>query len=87
MNECRLTGVLILVSQFEHGQPETTLELAELLLRHRHDLIHEAVGWMLREVGEKNQPLLFAFLIQHVSQMPRTLLRYAIEKLPESKRQ
>lgn len=81
--------IAIVATQYfiKHGQPETTLELAELLLNHRHDLIHKAVGWMLREVGEKNQPRLFAFLNQHVSQMPRTMLRYAIEKLPESKRQ
>ncbi len=81
--------IAIVATQYfiKHGQPETTLELAELLLEHRHDLIHKAVGWMLREVGEKNPPLLIAFLDQHVSQMPRTMLRYAIEKLPESKRQ
>ena len=80
--------IAIVATQYfiKQGQPETTLKLAELLLEHRHDLIHKAVGWMLREVGDKNQPVLIAFLDQHVSHMPRTMLRYAIEKLPEPKR-
>ena len=63
-----------------------TLEISKTLLSDPHDLIHKAVGWMLREVGKRNQKPLIDFLDQHHSQMPRTALRYAIERLPESLR-
>lgn len=63
-----------------------TLQLSELLLSHKHDLIHKAVGWMLREVGKRDELVLEEFLDTHVKQMPRTALRYAIERFPESKR-
>jgi len=65
-----------------HGESEDTLALATRLLAHPHDLIHKAVGWMLREVGKRCQPLLEAYLKEHLRQMPRTALRYAIEKFP-----
>ncbi len=65
---------------------ETTIELAEILLPHPHDLIHKAVGWMLRELGKQNEPMLMLFLKQYSSEMPRTMLRYAIEKFPAAKR-
>ena len=68
------------------GELEPTYEMAERLLNDEHDLIHKAVGWMLREMGKRDPLLLRSFLRQYASQMPRTTLRYSIEKLPERER-
>lgn len=71
----------------KHLQFEDTIKIATMLLKDDHDLIHKAVGWMLREVGNKNKTILLEYLDQHYKNMPRTMLRYAIEKLPEKTRQ
>ena len=69
------------------GEFGDTLRLAELLMGHKHDLIHKATGWMLREVGKRGgMPELLLFLDRHAARMPRTMLRYSIEKLSMEER-
>lgn len=71
----------------QQGDPSWCLRYAERHLRHPHDLMHKAVGWMLREMGKRvSTDLLRDFLRQHIAEMPRTALRYAIEKLPDEER-
>ena len=69
-----------------HGQLKDTFAISDILLHHPHDLIHKAVGWMLREAGKKDVEALKAYLSTRQSTMPRTMLRYAIEKFPEQER-
>lgn len=70
----------------KNNQFEDTLNIAEILLKDKHDLLHKAVGWMLREVGKKNQKAEEAFLDRYYKQMPRTMLRYSIERFSEEKK-
>jgi 3-methyladenine DNA glycosylase AlkD len=65
---------------------DETFALCEFFLTHKHDLIHKACGWMLRETGNRDKEALYAFLDKNCKIMPRTMLRYAIEKFPEKKR-
>ena len=71
----------------KRGEFQPTLEIAEMLLNDSHDLIHKAAGWMLREVGKCDQSVATRFLDTHYPHMPRTMLRYAIERLPATARQ
>jgi 3-methyladenine DNA glycosylase AlkD len=71
----------------KQDQFSETFTIAKTLLADEEDLIHKAVGWMLREVGKRHMPAEEKFLKEHYRKMPRTMLRYAIERFPETKRQ
>jgi 3-methyladenine DNA glycosylase AlkD len=82
----RRVSMILTFALIRAGDLEPTTTIAELLLKDDQDLIHKAVGWMLREAGKRDVMLLRRFLVEHSHEMPRTMLRYAIEKLPERER-
>ena len=79
-------GIVSTMTFIRHGQLDDTFALADILLHHPHDLIHKAVGWLLREAGKRDNGALVSFLDSRYKTMPRTMLRYAIEKFPERER-
>jgi 3-methyladenine DNA glycosylase AlkD len=82
----RRIAILATFEMTRRKEYSATLELSEALLHDEHDLIHKACGWMLREVGKRDENALGGFLSKHAETMPRTMLRYALEKLPPSER-
>ena len=68
------------------GQLEDTYALSDLMMHHPHDLMHKAIGWMLREAGKRNPERLYDYVMRHRADMPRTMLRYAIEKFSPKER-
>ena len=82
----RRVSMLFTFAFIRSGDIEPTFEMAEKLLHDKHDLIHKAVGWALREAGKLNGIALRKFLSAHSHEMPRTMLRYSIEKFPERER-
>ena len=80
-------GIVSTMTFIRNGQLEDTFAIADILLHHPHDLIHKAVGWLLREAGKRDKAALEAWLAPRFRVLPRTMLRYAIEKLPEPERQ
>lgn len=83
----RRIAILATFYFIKNGKYEETLKIAKILITDEEDLIHKAVGWMLREIGKRDMIFEEMFLKQHYKEMPRTMLRYAIEKFPEPKRQ
>jgi 3-methyladenine DNA glycosylase AlkD len=82
----RRLAIIFTFAFIRAGELDPTIEISRRLLRDDHDLIHKAVGWMLREAGKRDGQLLRTFLTANASQMPRTMLRYSIEKFSESER-
>lgn len=83
----RRIAVLATHALIKRGSFEQTLRVCEALLDDEHDLIHKATGWMLREVGKRDEEQLRGFLDRHADRMPRTMLRYSLERLPRADRE
>ncbi len=82
----RRIAIVSTLAFLKHGEIEDTFRIAGKLLSDKHDLIHKAVGWALRETGKVSRPALVAFLRKHYRKIPRTALRYAIEHFPPERR-
>jgi 3-methyladenine DNA glycosylase AlkD len=82
----RRVSMILTFALIRKGDLEPTIIIAQSLLKDDQDLIHKAVGWMLRELGKRDVMMLRRFLSEHAHEMPRTMLRYSIEKLPERER-
>lgn len=82
----RRVAVMATWPMIKQGRFDELMALAEALLTDPHDLMHKAVGWMLREVGKVDSAVLEDFLNKHADAMPRTMLRYAIERLEPARR-
>jgi 3-methyladenine DNA glycosylase AlkD len=82
----RRISVLACFAFIDNNEFDDALKIAKIHLEDKEDLMHKAVGWMLREVGKKDEKLLVKFLKDNYSKLPRTTLRYAIEKFPEKRR-
>lgn len=82
----RRIAVLSTFHGIRQGRADACVDVCRALLGDPHDLIHKATGWMLREAGKRDPEILRSFLARHAARMPRTMLRYAIEKLPPSER-
>jgi 3-methyladenine DNA glycosylase AlkD len=82
----RRVSMILTFALIRAGDLEPTIIIAKALLKDEQDLIHKASGWMLRELGKRDLMMLRRFLSEHANEMPRTMLRYAIEKLPERER-
>ena len=80
-------GIVSTMTFIRHGQTDDTYAIADILLHHPHDLIQKAVGWLLREAGKRDESALKAYLEPRYQTMPRTMLRYAIEKFSDADRQ
>lgn len=79
-------AVVTCLEFIRNGQFADIFNLSEKFLSHKHDLMHKACGWMLREVGKRDELALEEFLDEHLQKMPRTMLRYTIERMEEGKR-
>lgn len=85
----RRIGIVSTIQFIRHGELDDTYAISEILIDRQpvHDLLQKAVGWLLRETGKHDTDRLRSWLVTHARQMPRTMLRYAIEKFPEEERQ
>jgi len=82
----RRISIISAFASIRNNDFKDVINISELLMKDKHDLIHKAVGWMLREMGKRDIKPLLAFLNKHYNNMPRTMLRYSIEKLPEKQK-